>query len=489
MTDKNKIGEILIDASVISRADLNIALDTQKVEGGSIGDILISNHACSEEEVISAYGLQIGTRYVKISDFDVDPSVVNKIDFSLAHKHHIFPIYIKDKKLMLAMVDPLETKVVDGVHFFLNLDVEPVIASKKEIDEAIESYYNHSSIVRENDAGFDYEEEINHLQLSERGVSKGNYDKIIGDSHVMQTLFKNVSKVASSNATVLLLGESGTGKELIAEAIHEASLRKDKPFIRISCAALPETLLESELFGHEKGSFTGAIKRRIGRFELANGGTLFLDEIGEVSLNIQVKLLRVLQQRMITRVGGMTSINIDVRIIVATNRDLEKAVEMGEFRKDFFYRLNVISFMIPPLRDRKEDIPTLVDHFLQVYEEREFTNIKHMDSEVMEILKNYDWPGNVRELENCIERAVVMAEDRVINKNVLPYNLRDSVFRKQGDDLVAMNGSLDNIEKKQIISVLKKNNWSMKLSSDELGIHRNTLRRKMRLYEIDKFGG
>jgi len=487
VADINKIGEILIDAGVISRADLNIALDTQKVEGGSLGDILVNNHACSEEEVISAYGLQIGTRYVKISDFDVDPSVVSKIDLSLARKHHIFPIYIKGNKLMLAMVDPLETKVVDGVRFFLNLDVEPVIASKKEVNEAIDNYYNLSGTVRESEDGFDYDEEINHLQLSERGVVAGNYDRIIGDSFVMQNLFKNISKVASSNATVLLLGESGTGKELIAEAIHEASLRKDKPFIRISCAALPETLLESELFGHEKGAFTGAIKRRIGRFELANGGTLFLDEIGEVSLNIQVKLLRVLQQRMITRVGGMSSINIDVRIIAATNRDLEQAVKAGDFRKDFYYRLNVISFMIPPLRDRKEDIPALVDHFLEVYEAREFTSIKRMDSDVMEILKNYDWPGNVRELENCMERAVVMAEDRIINKNVLPYNLRDSVFRKQGEDLVAITGSLDNIEKRQVLAVLEKNNWSMKKSSDELGIHRNTLRRKMRLYGIGKF--
>ncbi|NOX89036.1 MAG: GAF domain-containing protein [Calditrichaeota bacterium] len=249
-------------------------------------------------------------------------------------------------------------------------------------------------------------------------------NNIIGNSHAMQEVFERVSQVAQADTTVLIRGESGTGKELIAQAIHYNSQRSHKPFIRVNCAAIPETLIESEFFGYEKGAFTGAVSRRKGRFELADTGTIFLDEIGELSPMTQVKLLRVLQEQEFERVGGTETIKVDVRVIAATNADIEKLLEQGRFREDLYYRLNVFSIYLPPLRERRTDILLLADHFLLKYSRKHGKAIRRISTPAIDMLMRYHWPGNVRELENCIERAVLVCEDQVIHSYHLPPTLQ-----------------------------------------------------------------
>ena len=267
-----------------------------------------------------------------------------------------------------------------------------------------------------------------NTELKQELRSRYKFDEIVGTSGKMQEVYKIIERVANSNATVLIRGESGTGKELVARAIHFNSPRSAKPFIAVSCAALPETLLESELFGHEKGAFTGAVGQKAGRFELANQGTLFLDEIAEVSLAMQVKLLRVLQERKFERVGGTKTLSMDVRMIAATNRNLEDAVAAGEFREDLYYRLQVIQVFLPQLRDRREDIPPLVEHFVEKFNTQNGRDIKFVSPECMELLMKYDWPGNIRELENAIERGVVLADpnSELITPDLLPAAIQSA---------------------------------------------------------------
>jgi len=268
-----------------------------------------------------------------------------------------------------------------------------------------------------------------NIHLKQELKSRYSFEGIIGSSSKMQEVFKIVERVANSNATVLIRGESGTGKELIARAIHYNSPRAARPFIAVSCAALPETLLESELFGYEKGAFTGAVGQKAGRFELAHQGTLFLDEVPEISPPVQVKLLRVLQEREFERVGGTKTIKVDVRLIAATNRDLEQLVAEGHFRPDLYYRLQVIQVFLPPLRERTEDIPLLVQHFIEKYNKENGKFVKGATDETMELLMKYRWPGNVRELENVIERGVVLADanEDLITPDLLPSMLQATV--------------------------------------------------------------
>ncbi|MGC9022268.1 MAG: nif-specific transcriptional activator NifA, partial [Dissulfurimicrobium sp.] len=265
------------------------------------------------------------------------------------------------------------------------------------------------------------EESLLEENRSLRAELHGRYARhnIVGSSKAMHEVLLAVEKVAPTRATVLILGESGTGKELIARAIHQASPRHERPFIKVNCAALPETLLESELFGHEKGAFTGATARKKGRFELADGGTLFLDEIGELPLSLQAKLLRVLQEQQFELLGGTQTITVDIRLIAATNRDLNMAVDNGSFRADLYYRLNVIPIVIPPLRNRKEDIPLLAEHFLRESNRQNNRNVR-LSKEVLDLLMSYDWPGNVRELQNLIERLVIMADENYIQPSDIP---------------------------------------------------------------------
>ncbi|MCK4427052.1 MAG: sigma-54-dependent Fis family transcriptional regulator [candidate division Zixibacteria bacterium] len=309
--------------------------------------------------------------------------------------------------------------------------------------------------------------------------------QIIGESKAIKGVLSTVSRVAKSKSMVLIRGESGTGKELVARAIHALSDRAERRFIPVSCAALPETLLESELFGHEKGAFTGAIKRREGRFELADGGTLFLDEIGDIPLETQVKLLRAIEFQEFERLGGKETLKVDVRIISATNQDLEKKTNEGTFREDLYYRLNVISIFIPPLRERKEDLMLLVDHFIKKANQKCGKSIKGMTTEVKDIILDYDWPGNVRELENVIERGVVLSRIDVIDKNDLPY----FGLIKPKEAVPSANLSLRDMEKNHILNALKMTDWNLGKTADILGIHRNTLRLKMKEYGIEKVNG
>ncbi len=305
---------------------------------------------------------------------------------------------------------------------------------------------------------------------------------IVGESSGMKKVFSLVGKVSATDSTVLILGESGTGKELFATTIHYQSTRKDKPLIKINCAALPEGLVESELFGHERGAFTGAIRKKPGRFELAHGGTIFLDEIGDLPLPAQSKLLRVLQEKTVERVGGTESIRVDVRLIAATNKRLEEEVKAGRFREDLFYRLNVIPVFIPPLRERKEDIPSLLEVFLDKFSARLSKKLR-FSKEAVDLLLAYDYPGNVRELENIIERCTTLSTTDVINKNELPSLM-------MGDDSPKSAGlSLSDVaadaEKGHIIRVLRTTQGNRTKAAELLGISRKNLWEKMHTYQIE----
>ncbi|MFO7712247.1 MAG: sigma-54 dependent transcriptional regulator [Dehalococcoidia bacterium] len=317
-----------------------------------------------------------------------------------------------------------------------------------------------------------------NIALRQKLEDQYRFENIIAKSSKMQRLIELIKIVGKSNATVLITGESGTGKELVARAIHTQSDRHNRPFVAVSCAALPESLLESELFGHEKGSFTGAYSQKKGKFEYANGGTLFLDEVGEMSGNIQVHLLRVLEERELTRVGGNESIKVDVRIISATNKDLTKAIERQEFREDLYYRLNVVNIELPPLRERREDIPLLAEHFLNKFASDNRKAVEGFSSEAIEFLLDYDWPGNVRELENSVERAVILAKDNL----VAAADLRQRGMVSTGSSRPGRN--LKEIEREHILNVLRETGDNYSESARVLGISRMTLYNKVKEYGI-----
>jgi two-component system NtrC family response regulator len=321
--------------------------------------------------------------------------------------------------------------------------------------------------------------------------SQYRFGNFIAKSKLMQDIFQTIQKVAPSNATVLIEGESGTGKELAAKSIHFNSPRRDKPFIAVNCSALAENLLESELFGHEKGSFTGAVAMKKGRFELADGGTLFLDEIGELSANLQVKLLRVLQERVIERVGGIRPISVDIRVIAATNKNLKEEMVNGHFREDLFYRLDVVHMVLPPLRERSEDIRLLVDHFIKKYEsERKMAlPVKGVDQEVDRLFFDYSWPGNVRELENLIERVMILCPGDVIRVSDLPQGFRDNVHNAlhlEGIPAEApLYETLAMIEKAMIERALKMADNVQAHAAAILGIGKSGLNQKIKKYDLD----
>jgi DNA-binding NtrC family response regulator len=303
---------------------------------------------------------------------------------------------------------------------------------------------------------------------------------IVGESSAMKKVFSLVERISASDSTVLILGESGTGKELVATALHYQSNRKGKPLIRVNCAALPEGLIESELFGHEKGAFTGAVRRKPGRFELADGGTIFLDEIGDVPLSTQSKILRVIQERQFERIGGTATLTVDVRIIAATNRNLEEEVRAGRFREDLYYRLNVIPLALPPLRERREDIPGLIEFFMDKYRKKLSKNVR-LSGETVEALLAYDYPGNVRELENAIERCVTLSGSNVIGKEELPDTV---AIRHQAADSLRLSDVAADAEKNHILEVLKTTRGGKTSAAKILGISRKTLWEKMNAYGI-----
>jgi Nif-specific regulatory protein len=307
---------------------------------------------------------------------------------------------------------------------------------------------------------------------------------IVGTSNALRGVYEMLLKVAPSEATVLITGESGTGKELIAAEIHRLSKRAEAALVKINCAAIPESLIESELFGHEKGSFTGADKQRKGYFEQAHKGTMFLDEIGEFSPQIQVKLLRVLQERELERVGGSSTIKVDVRLITATNRNLEEEVKAGRFREDLYYRLNVFPIHIPPLRERKSDIVLLADHFAEKYAGKNGKLIKRISTPAIDLLMSYSWPGNVRELENCIERAVILSKDQVIHSYDLPPSLQ-SASSTNTEPTTTLEAALSRMEKELIVEALKISDGNMAAAARRLGITERQMGLRVRHYGIN----
>jgi DNA-binding NtrC family response regulator len=317
-------------------------------------------------------------------------------------------------------------------------------------------------------------------QLRQRVRDRVAPNNIVGDSPPMQRVFEIVDQVAPSRATVLITGESGTGKELVANAIHQRSPRANGPFIKLHCAALAESLLESELFGHERGSFTGAMTRKDGRFQLADGGTLFLDEIGEISPSIQVKLLRFLQEHEFERVGGTQTIRVDVRVIAATNRNLTEEIEKGRFREDLYYRLNVVALEMPPLRERRSDILALASFFLQRYAKDNAKSIEGFSPEALQLLTAYDWPGNVRELENAIERAVVLATGPIIESRQLPPSVRPKIS-SPGIPIIP-GATMAEIERYAILETLRSTGGATSKAAEILGISARTIQYRLHQY-------
>jgi formate hydrogenlyase transcriptional activator len=374
---------------------------------------------------------------------------------------HSFTAY--HKKLMQRIADQISTVVIN-------------ISANEKIIKQLEEINRYKEQLEEE-----------KLYLQEQIETKYNYGEIIGAGEEMQKVFHLLSQVAFANSTVLLLGETGTGKELIARAIHNSSPRKDKLMVKVNCAALPANLTESELFGHEKGSFTGATERRIGKFELANKGTLFLDEIGEMPPDLQVKLLRAIQEKEIERVGGKTTIKIDVRIIAATNRNLEKEVEEGRFRSDLFYRLNVFPITLPPLRNRKEDIPVLATHFIERFARNIGKKKISISNKTMKELKAYHWPGNVRELEHLMERSVLLAKGNIIKEVHLPITPRNTTEPTTTGDIYMK--TLEEHEREYILEVLEKCNgkvFGRGGAAEVLNVNVSTLNSRMKKLGIEK---
>ncbi len=342
---------------------------------------------------------------------------------------------------------------------------------------------------------------LDHLALQEENTylkqqlkAKYKFENIIGSSERMQKVFSLIDKVSGTDSTVLVLGESGTGKELVAKALHYNSPRAQNPFVPVNCGAIPEELLESELFGHEKGAFTGAFRTRIGRFELANGGSIFLDEISEMSPNLQVKLLRVIQEREFERVGGVKSIRTDVRIIAATNRDLEEEVAQGRFREDLYYRLNVIPLNLPPLRERRDDIPLLVKHFMGKYGREKNSRITGFSRRAMNLLAHYRWPGNVRELENLVERVLVLCDGTEVDTADLPERIAAGTPRTSEvvplidlpETGIDLSTAVSEFEKAIIMQALTRSNWVKNRAAKLLHVNRTTLVEKIKKQNLQK---
>jgi DNA-binding NtrC family response regulator len=380
--------------------------------------------------------------------------------------------YVDLPVVMMTAYGTVETAVASMKQGAFDYLTKPI--DLEELLIILQKVIERSSLIREN------------RELKTRLQERYTFANIVCGSPKMEEVLGLVARVAPSQATVLVLGESGTGKELIANAIHYASPRSGKPLIKVSCSAFPETLLESELFGHEKGAFTGAAQRRTGRFEEADGGTIFLDEIGDLSPGIQVKFLRILQEKEFQRLGSNLNLRTDVRVITATHRNLEEAIRKGLFREDLYYRLNVISIPLPPLRERREDIPLLIDHFLKKYSKENQKSIVDISKEARALLLRYPYPGNVRELENIIERAVVLCRREIITVQDLPFHLQEGqseapAFAQKDKSLPE---SLEEIEKDLIVKALHQHQWVQTKAAESLRISERVLRYKMKKYKI-----
>jgi Nif-specific regulatory protein len=450
---------------------------------------IIAAHGMSEEEIkrgryrlgegIIGRVAKLGSPIV-IPNIGDEPLFLNKTGARKMIKREniaflCVPINFKDEILGVMSVDRLF--ISRGVSFEEDLRLLKIIASL-----IAQSVKLHREVEKEREA---FLEEKENLKQQLKG--KYRVENIIGHSDSMQEVFEAIHRVAPSKANVLLRGESGTGKELVAKAIHYMSPRAKEPFIKFNCASIPEGLLESELFGHEKGAFTGAILMRKGRFELAHNGTIFLDEIGDLPLTLQPKILRVLQEKEFERVGGEKTIKVDVRLIAATSRNLEELVTRGKFREDLYYRLNVVPIYLPPLHERRVDIPVLVEYFLIKYNVENRMAVK-ITPEAMNVFMNYEWPGNVRELENTVERLVVMSSGQVISGSDLPVNMRaQSIKSRYGlPTRDALPSTIADIEKANILDALKKTGWVQAKAARLLGITPRQIGYKIKIYGLEK---
>jgi Nif-specific regulatory protein len=433
-----------------------------------------------------------------INDVRKDPEFLNKTGRLKSYEGVDTPVSF------LCVPIKIESRTIGAVAVDTQLDTEDKLRADVTFLEIISAFL--AQAIQINRMVMRQKEDLleENAQLRAQVRDRFRFDNIVGDSPAMHEVFNIVGQVANSRATVLLLGETGTGKEMIAKSVHYNSPRRDKPFIRVNCGALTGTLLESELFGHVKGSFTGAIRDKIGRFEAADGGTIFLDEIGTMEPQLQVKLLRVLQEREFERVGDNGVVKVDVRVIAATNVDLQEEVARGNFREDLFYRLNVVSIYLPPLRNRREDVPRLIDYFLDKYNEVNNRRLRRINKEMLNVLLRYPWPGNVRELENAIERAVVLSNGEDFTDELLPLSVRmfaqqrrtttssesiEMLARRLADQAIAeyelREGEIyqlviDQIEHALIDRALAKNGGVKTKAADFLGINRNTLNKKVK---------
>jgi Nif-specific regulatory protein len=452
---------------------------------------VIAAHGMSEEEIrkgryklgegIIGRVAKLGSPIV-IPNIGEEPLFLNKTGARrMIKKENIaflcVPIKFKDEIVGVLSVDRLFSS--KGISFEEDLRLLKIIASL-----IAQSVKLHREVEREREA---FLEEKEKLTRQLRG--KYRVESMIGLSERMQEAFEAIHHVAPSRANVLLRGESGTGKELVAKAIHFMSPRAKGPFIKFNCASIPEGLLESELFGHEKGAFTGAMAARKGRFELADGGSIFLDEIGDLPLTLQPKILRVLQEREFERVGGEKTIKADVRVIAATSRNLEALVSEGKFREDLYYRLNVVPLLLPPLRERKEDIALLVEYFVKKYNQENQKSVT-IAPEVLDLFLKYDWPGNVRELENTVERMVVMSREKVVNANDLPLNIREHSLRThyEGTLKEALPSAIGDIERRRILDALEKSGGVQARAARILGITSRQIGYKMKKYNLHSSG-
>ncbi len=423
----------------------------------------------SGHQVVAAANAEEGIKLVRSNGFhlavvDYRMPGMNGLDFL----HLIRAAHPEIEVVLITGYATIEMAVEamrHGAYDYIAKPFEP-----KQLLEVVDRVIEKRGLGRPHETGLQFE-------------TDGRLITIVGKSPIMQEVFRLLHKVAPTDSTVLILGESGTGKELIAKAIHAHSPRKNKPFFAMDCGSLVETLFESELFGHVKGSFTGATATKHGAFELANFGTFFFDEVGNISLNMQAKILRAIQEKEIRRVGGTESIHVDVRVIAATNLDLRQAVEKGGFREDLYYRLSVIPIQLPPLRERKEDLPALIEHFVAKHNVRRRKGIiESVAEDAMQSLLEYDWPGNIRELENVIERAITIEDSLQITLNSLPKHIQtkaQSLVKEEAKTL-----SLSEVEKKHIARILQQTNWNISQTARLLGIDRKTLYEKIRKYGL-----
>jgi len=414
----------------------------------------------------------------------------------------------KSSDLDLILTD-MKMPKMDGIELLENIKKNdpdlPVIlmTAHGTVDKAVEAmqkgaytyvlkpFDNERLIIYVKKAISTYQVVKENRRLRDTVESQYRFGSIIGKSKKMRDIFDTIQKVAPSGATVLIEGESGTGKELVARSVHFSSRRREKPFVAVNCSALSENLLESELFGHERGAFTGAVATKKGRFELADGGTLFLDEIGELSQNLQVKLLRVLQEKVFERVGGVRTISVDIRIVAATNKDLQQEMQEGRFREDLYYRLNVVHVVLPPLKDRQEDIRLLVNHFIKKYasERKSAAPVTGVDQEVDRLFYDYHWPGNIRELENVIERVMILCPDSIIRVSDLPKGFKDNVYNTLHLEGIPADAKLYDtlamIEKAMIERALKMSDNVQAHAAALLGIGKSGLNQKLKKYNLE----